>query len=396
LPLQGLGAQLSRWQQWLAQLPPHDALQAIYADGDLLARYAAAAPEAQRPAVLANLRALLMAALHHEGGRFLTPYTLVRALKAGGIAAPATVSDEAVRLLTIHGAKGLEAELVLLLDTHTPTRASESMGVLVDWPGESAHPRRFAFVLSESRPPACLRDALDAESRARHREELNTLYVAMTRARQVLAISAITPAKPPRRSWWERLQGQAQEIELPAPGALAARAASPVVHLAVLPELPAALRAERPGQMPDSQVARIGQAMHRLLEWGQTGAAQVRAVAREFRLDEAMAEEARARALRILQGEGAWAWGQHLLWQGSEVELAHQGQLLRLDRLVHHPQTGWWVLDHKSAGQPEAQADLVAQLQAYRQAVQALQGEPVRAAFLTAEGRLVEIGEGTA
>jgi ATP-dependent helicase/nuclease subunit A len=122
----------------------------------------------------------------------------------------------------------------------------------------------------------------------------------------------------------------------------------------------------------------------------------VSAVAREFRLDETMANEARARALRILQGEGAWAWGRDLLWQGSEVELVHQGQLFRLDRLVRHPQTGWWVLDHKSASRPEDRIELVAQLQAYRQAVRALQGEPVRAAFLTAEGRLAELAEGAA
>ena len=44
---------------------------------------------------------------------FLTGYgdvpSSVRALKAGAVMAPATVVDDAVRLLTIHGAKGLEA-----------------------------------------------------------------------------------------------------------------------------------------------------------------------------------------------------------------------------------------------------------------------------------------------
>lgn len=390
-PLRGLGEVLTRWQRWVQALPPHDALQAIYADGDILARYAAAAPHAQRPAVLANLRALLMAALNHEGGRFITPYALVRALKAGGIAAPATVSEEAVRLLTIHGAKGLEAELVLLVDTHTPPRSAESMGVLVDWPGEAAHPERFAFLLSESRPPACSQPALQAELQARHREELNTLYVAMTRARQVLAISSIAPARATQRSWWERLQALAQAIDDVRPGAAAVSAPSPTVTLSVLPALPQALRAERLEQAPDSEASRIGQAMHRLLEWGALGATHVRAAAREFRLEPAQAEQARAAAERIMQGEGAWAWAPDLLWQGSEVELVHAGQLLRLDRLVQHPATGWWVLDYKSAARPEAQADLVDQLQTYRRAVQALQGHAVRAAFLTAEGRLVEL-----
>ncbi len=51
--------------------------------------------------------------------------------------APAAVDPLAVRLLTIHGAKGLEADAVLLLDTDTVERNAQTMGVLVDWPGEA-------------------------------------------------------------------------------------------------------------------------------------------------------------------------------------------------------------------------------------------------------------------
>ena len=47
--LQGVAAQLARWKVWLDTLSPHDALQALYDDGDVLARFAAAAPPAQRP-----------------------------------------------------------------------------------------------------------------------------------------------------------------------------------------------------------------------------------------------------------------------------------------------------------------------------------------------------------
>ena len=71
--------------------------------------------------------ALLGVALQMSGGRFVTPYAFVRALKAGGVLAPAAVNPLAVRLLTIHGAKGLEAEAVLLLDTDTAPRSADSM-----------------------------------------------------------------------------------------------------------------------------------------------------------------------------------------------------------------------------------------------------------------------------
>ena len=52
----------------------------------------------------------------------------------------------------------------------------------------------------------------------------------------------------------------------------------------------------------------------------------------------------------------------------------------------------WWVLDYKSAGAPQQQAALMAQMQTYRAAVQQIYpGSTVKAAFLTGQGRLVEL-----
>ena len=136
--------------------------------------------------------------------------------------------------------------------------------------------------------------------------------------------------------------------------------------------------------------------MHRLLETWQprTGiaAAQLREVQRLFALDEASAQEAAAMAQRILQGEGAWAWdAAQVDWQGNEVELHAADELLRLDRLVRRRDTGeWWVLDYKSAAEPQRQPQLVAQMRRYREAVAAAYGgTDVRCAFLTAQGKLV-------
>ena len=121
-----------QYQTWVNSLPPHDALHAIYQRGDVLARFAAAAPATQRMAVQANLRALLSAALQHDGGRYLTPYAFVRAMKQGGVRAPGRVDAQAIRLLTVHGAKGLEAHSVLLLDTDTrPQKAGTAAHTLL-------------------------------------------------------------------------------------------------------------------------------------------------------------------------------------------------------------------------------------------------------------------------
>ncbi|MEO9150724.1 MAG: UvrD-helicase domain-containing protein, partial [Burkholderiaceae bacterium] len=141
-----LPQKLRRWKGWLDTQSPHDALAAIYHDADVLARFAAAAPGPLRETVLANLRAVLSAALRIDAARYATPYALVRSLKSRyGPMAPASSTPDAVRLLTVHGAKGLEAPLVLLLDTEAQLGRKDSMGVLIDWPGAAAAPQRFVF-----------------------------------------------------------------------------------------------------------------------------------------------------------------------------------------------------------------------------------------------------------
>ncbi len=152
----------------------------------------------------------------------------------------------------------------------------------------------------------------------------------------------------------------------------------------------------RPQAPPGSIASRLGEAMHRLLEtWEPRSGiaeAQLAEVQRLFALDAAAARQAAAMALRIVQGDGAWAWDPAQVdWQGNEVELHAGGELLRLDRLVRRRDTGeWWILDYKSAAAPERQPELRAQMQRYRDAVAVAQGgAAVRCAFLTAQGRLV-------
>jgi ATP-dependent helicase/nuclease subunit A len=388
---------LAAWKKLVDTLPPHDALAAIYADADVLARFGAAAPAPMRPLVLSRLRALLGAALDWNGGRYVTPYAFVRALKAGGIEAPATRGADAVNLLTVHGAKGLEARIVLVLDTDAPPPRAESMGVIVEWPGEAPAPWRFSFIASESNPPPCSAVALDVERTARQREELNGLYVAMTRAREQLVISSVAPRSGNERSWWQRLEASTTPIEVEAASALDVAAVRSFA-LAQVPALPVRASAAAPA-VQESLDSRLGQAMHRLLETmkgrnAEFDAARLRRVAREFALDERDAQRAAQMAKRIAQGEGAWAWDDSAVdWQANEVPLNHGGELLRIDRLVRHAATGeWWVLDYKSAAQPELQPELISQMQRYRDALQAIQPQAtVRAAFLTAQGRVVHV-----
>jgi ATP-dependent helicase/nuclease subunit A len=410
---------LARWQRWLQSLPPHDALSAIYDDGDVLARYAAASPPAQRERVLGHVRAVLHAALQVDGGRFITAYGLVRALRAPGLVAPVRAQAGAVRLLTIHGAKGLEARLVLVLDTDGEAPKTDTMGVLVDWPGEARYPQRFVFLASESNPPACAADVLARELAERSREELNALYVALTRTEQTLVISSLAPHRQAAGSWWNRLQALATAVDAPDTAALQPPAADgegtenasydlkyvqklplAVVDIArTAPDL-VAIQAQA-----DSLDSRRGQAMHRLLEWvplapggwAQAGFAwsteSLQAVAQAFDLLPEQAQTAAEQAQAILRGQGQWAWDADVLdWHANEATMLVAGRLQRLDRLVRQRDSGqWWVLDYKSTAQPQHNPEYCAQLLAYQGAVARSQPSArVRAAFLTPQGALIE------
>jgi ATP-dependent helicase/nuclease subunit A len=403
---------LALYRQWVLTLPPHDALSAIYEHADLLARFAQAVPPSQRGAVLAQLRDLLAQSLAQEGGRFLTAYRFVRALKAGGIKATPTPSPGAVRLLTIHGAKGLEAHTVLLLDTDAGPSRPDAMGVLVDWPGEDAVPRRFVFLASEKAPPTCAQTALALEQQARALEELNALYVAITRAEERLVLSSFEPhQRSSSATWYQRLHALATPVDAPETTSATTPAQEADFSLPALASLPTPRRpqaasapslAEPAPTLPeDDTAARTGLALHRLLQCVPTpahgfewSAVHLRSVAREFGLGAAQIDALHATARHMLIGTAAWAWDDQVVdrW-GNEVELFHRGELLRLDRLVRHRATGcWWVLDFKSAERPQDQPALVAQMRRYRLAlVSARPGAVVQLAFVNPLGELIEL-----
>ena len=411
LDTHALAADLTQYRRWLLTLPPHDALQAIYSHRDVLARFAAAAPAPERAHVVAQLHALLAAALRVQGGRFLTAYQWLRALRRQRLPAPRPAAPQAVQLLTVHGAKGLEADEVLLLDAASAAPRGGGPTTLIDWPGEQPAPTRLVFLASEGAPPPGVADLAAQEAAAQAREELNALYVAMTRARGRLVLSGVTPYSQPASSWWQRIEALVEPLPVPPDAAATASDEDSFSMLELPPALvqkaPAAIESEVArisGATESTDASRLGEAMHWLLEhaadtpqgWLPERVAQAR---RRFGADADQAARAETLARRILTGDAAWAWaGGEVLEAFNEIELTHQGQRLRIDRLVRrragaHGDEAWWVLDYKSAARPERDALLVEQLGRYREAVSLIHpGQTVVAAFLSADGRVVSVG----
>ena len=289
---------------------------------------------------------------------------------------------------------------MVVTDADPQPMNGETSTLLVDWPVDAAAPRCCAFVAAESRCPPALAALLDRERAARAREELNGLYVAMTRAEERLVFSFTEPTRHgDAPSWWQRVQLFVAPLDVPA-AAMAASDAAPTLR-----RLPAWQPAAQAAPLPDADAleARLGRAVHRVLEWatgpahGKADADAAQRAAAEFGLPAAHAATV-ARCSAAILGSAQCAPffdAAALLWAGNEVDLADADGALRIDRLVARAGatgTEWWALDYKLAHQPQADERLRAQLARYRSAVQALQPhDTVRAAFVSGIGELIEL-----
>lgn len=415
---------LGTWRGMVDTLPPHDVLDRVFAEGEVMERMAAAVPAAMRSAAQCALQALMAQALMLDGARYATLYNFVRALKQRALKLMPPAQADAVQLLTVHGAKGLEAEVVFVMDADPEPQAAEHTTVLIDWPVDSPAPVTCAFVYSESRCPPSLEALLARERAARQREELNGLYVAMTRARECLVVSSTErrhgaswqASEPPPANWWQRLRPLLAPWPLtlgdglpPPPDDARIRVwALPAVAPPALPQPPVrGPDTEEAGAAPeaDSFISRVGQAVHLVLQWAAQApgpgsldeAAHIAAAARQF----GVATEHVAPAVRSILGSPACARFFErgaIAWSGNEVAVTVQGQVQRIDRLVAlRPGAGealtWWVLDYKLHESPQSLPAYRDQLLAYGRAVAQLQpGEPVRCAFITGQGEVVEVG----
>ncbi|QWE05519.1 UvrD-helicase domain-containing protein [Polynucleobacter sp. JS-JIR-II-50] len=213
--LQVAARYLKHWHLLGQRLPVHDLLDRIYQEGDVRLKYAAVCQDLDRPQVLANLDAFLEVALNQDGGQYPSLSRFIQEINIkrrgdddetpdeGDVDAASDdnlvdvdegseMSEEdrhkRVRLMTIHGAKGLESPFVIILDANNTDTNVDYSGVLIDWSPQEEGPSHLSLFTSKTLTSP-RSEINEAEKQIGEKENWNLLYVAMTRARQGLWIS---------------------------------------------------------------------------------------------------------------------------------------------------------------------------------------------------------------
>jgi ATP-dependent helicase/nuclease subunit A len=356
-----------------------------------------------RPQVAANLRAFMQLALTQDAGRYPSLAGFIRELKElvdDADAAPgegiAAEGEDAVRLLTIHGAKGLEAPIVWLLGGSDHNRG-ESYAVLAPWLPQDDRPSHFSLY-GRMDDRCTFRDQwFTEEATLAERESTNLLYVALTRAEQALIVSG----DGNKNAWLSRIaavwEGAGYHADLPP--ALPAPAPPPPPYL---PRMHAAAIGARILPAKTSQSGAIGELFHACLEHHAPPGTPRDLASLALRLgldaDALRQTESSAKAL-LAQAEMARFFDpSHYVQARNEMAFINQaGDARRIDRVVEFADE-IWVLDYKTGEDDAARdpAELIArhrsQLDEYSQAIGSIwPNKAVRAGLVLRDGRLLTL-----
>ncbi|WP_448579426.1 double-strand break repair helicase AddA [Thermaurantiacus sp.] len=190
-------------------LSPHAFLEAVLAEGGRARFRARLGPESDD-----GIGALLAEALAFEADHPATLQGFLAHVAASDqpLARDPDSAPGLIRLMTVHGAKGLEAPIVVLADALRPRR--KTMGS-VAWVSPDGRARLPLIFGKRDRKPAAIGRLFDAADRADEAEHNRLLYVAMTRAEQILLVAGQLRAKEAEKrekepegfdSWHDRIR----------------------------------------------------------------------------------------------------------------------------------------------------------------------------------------------
>jgi len=206
LEFRGVNARLERYAAWAAESPFAFYSRVLGAEGGRARFYARLGPEAADA-----LDEFLEHALIYERHEAPSLQGFVAWLRAGEtqVKRDMDIARDEVRVMTVHGAKGLEAPIVVLADTTTPPKGPKeprwlSLAVAGAAPGT---PDRLVWAGRKVDDISAVAAARAEAVRAAEDEYRRLLYVAMTRAADRLVVAGSRGVnRVPPGCWYELIE----------------------------------------------------------------------------------------------------------------------------------------------------------------------------------------------
>lgn len=125
-------------------------------------------------------------------------------------------AGNAVRVMTVHAAKGLEAKIVYLPDTCSDPGGGPATRIIDINAGTDERDSFFIWRQSKQNDPSAIAPVFNAMKVAEAEEHRRLLYVAMTRAEERLYIGGFYIAKKPdEQSWYRMIETELAEVLTP-------------------------------------------------------------------------------------------------------------------------------------------------------------------------------------
>jgi len=277
-----------------------------------------------------------------------------------------------IRIMTVHKSKGLEFEHVIVLD-RLGTPRSRSNAIVYEYEGAQLQGMHYRIKGREALDPIYAK-ALEAEKRASDEDQLNALYVALTRA--ALSLSVIAKTKS---SWFDPL-----ELTSSARGVLEIK--SRHTEPTIVPKA-SNFKALEFGRQEESvrslkeathdyAAVQFGLALHYTLEMmGDFDSSSMKSALESSRnrygatLHAGAMEEIEKRVSRLIEDEVFKHLTQGVRYK--EQMIRHKGNLGVIDLLVEQ-ENGWVIIDYKSGREEdEKHQDQIAR---YREAIRSSTG----------------------
>ncbi len=218
LEFMAVNARLERYAAWAAESPFSFYARVLGAEGGRTRFHARLGPEAADA-----LDEFLEHALIYERHEAPTLQGFVAWLRAGEtqVKRDMDIARDEVRVMTVHGAKGLEAPIVILADTTTPPKGPKEPRLLALPMANAAPgtPDRLVWAGRKADDIAPVAAARADAVRAAEDEYRRLLYVAMTRAADRLVVAGSRGVnRIPPGCWYELIETalKPEAIEEPA------------------------------------------------------------------------------------------------------------------------------------------------------------------------------------